>query len=178
MVHTAIARPGPGEYLPYFDRYIGLVRSDDALEALVSLAESTPRYLSGVGEAQAAHRYAPGKWSVKQTLGHLCDCERVFAYRAMRIARADATALPGFEENDYAANGGFDARPFADIVVEFRAVRAASIALFGSLTEEAQSRCGTANGAVVSPRALAWIIAGHELHHMGLLRERYGIRES
>src|SRR5262245_58183741 len=98
MVHTAIARPGTDEYLPYYGKYIQLVKGDDALETLVSLSNSTPKYLGTISEAKSAHRYAPGKWSVKQTIGHMCDVERVFTYRALRIARADTTPLPGFEE--------------------------------------------------------------------------------
>jgi len=178
MVHTAIARPEPDEYLAYYGKYIQLVKSDAALDALVALSNSTPRYLGTISESRSAHRYAPGKWSVKQTVGHICDVERVFAYRALRIARSDATPLPGFEENDYVANGNFDDRPFSDLVLEFRAIRSASIALFGSLSEEAHGRRGTANNATVTPRALAWIAAGHELHHLGLLRDRYGFPDA
>ncbi len=121
------------------------------------------------------HRYAPGKWSVKQVVGHLCDGERVFAYRALRFARADRTPLPGFDETLWVPEGNFDARPIDDLALEYRAVRSASIALFASLAPEALARIGVANDTPMSVRALAWTIAGHELHHRGLLIERYGL---
>jgi len=112
---------------------------------------------------------------VKEVVGHLSDSERVFAYRALRMGRADTTPLAGFDENAYTPAGRFDARPLADILREYESVRAASLALFGGLDEEALLRRGTANGKEISVRALAWIIAGHELHHRRLLVERYGI---
>jgi uncharacterized damage-inducible protein DinB len=176
MPFTTLARPTAEEHAPYYGRYIALVKSADAVEALITQIDDTSSLLERVDEQRAASRYAPGKWSVKQVVGHLVDAERVFAYRAMRFARADQTELPGFEENDYAENGGFDDRPLADLALELRAVRAASIALFGSLAPEATLRHGTANGTPMSVRALAWTIAGHELHHRSVLIDRYGLR--
>ena len=176
MPHATIARPGPNEHAPYYGKYIDRVPGDDALPALVSQIGETAALLERLDEAKASFRYAPDKWSVKQVIGHVADGERVFAYRALRFARADMTPLPGFEENDYARTGGFDDRPLRDLVVEFRAVRAASIALFASLTPEAAGHIGTANNSPMSVRALGWVIAGHELHHRGLLIERYGLK--
>jgi uncharacterized damage-inducible protein DinB len=170
-----IARPTADEHVHYYGRYIALVSGDDAVTALITQIDATSALLGRVDERRAAHRYAPGKWSVKQVVGHIADAERVFAYRALRFARADQTPLAGFEENDYAESGGFDARPLSDIALEFRAVRAASIALFASLAPEMTLRHGMANDSLMSVRALAWTIAGHELHHRGVLVERYGL---
>lgn len=177
MLVATVVRPGAGENAPYYDRYIGLVPGDDALPALIAQIGRTAALLDRATEQQAAFRYAPEKWSVKQVVNHLSDGERVFAYRAMRIARADTTPLPGFDENAYAATAEADRRPLADLVLEYRAVRAATIALFASFGPEALARVGTANDSPISPRALGWIVAGHELHHRSLLIERYGLTE-
>ena len=176
MQTMTISRPAADEYAPYYGKYLSLVQDDDGLQALSTQIEATASLLARVDEQRATHRYAPGKWSIKQVVGHLADAERVFAYRALRFARADQTPLPGFEQNDYAAHGDFDARRLADLVLELRAVRAASIALFGSFSPETALRRGTANDTSMSVRALVWTIAGHELHHRGLLMERYGLK--
>src|SRR4029077_5181557 len=119
------------------------------------------------------HRYAPGKWSIKEVIGHVSDAERVFSHRALRFARGDRTRLPGFDEKAYTPAGRFDARPLPDLAAELDAVRHATIALFAGLDSEALARRGPANNKEVSVRALAYIIAGHERHHVGILRERY-----
>lgn len=171
-VATAV-RPEAGEYLAYYGRYIDQVPESDAIQALErQLAEMRP-LLAGLDEAQGAHRYAPGKWSVKQVLGHVTDSERVFAYRALRFARGDRTPLPGFDENRFAEAAASDLRPVRDLVAELEAVRAASLALFRGLDAEAWTRRGTANEAEISVRALAFVIAGHGRHHTAILRERY-----
>lgn len=170
-----IARPESGEHVPYYSRYIALVPGDDAGPALATQIAETLGMLKDVDEPRALHRYQPGKWSVKEVLGHVMDAERVFAYRALRFARRDATALPGFDENTWVPAANFDRLPLADLLVEFAAVRAATVRLFRNLEPEALTRRGTANGDPVSVRALAWIIAGHERHHRGVLRERYGV---
>ena len=174
-VNTTIARPAADEYAPYYGKYIGLVEGDDVLPHLVSQVERTWRMLSTLDDKRASHRYEPGKWSVKQVVGHLSDVERVFTYRALRMSRADATPLPGFDENAYVDNATFDDRPIEDLALEFRAVRSATIALFASLPESALVRRGTANDVPFSVRSFAWICAGHELHHRKLLVERYGL---
>jgi uncharacterized damage-inducible protein DinB len=143
------------------------------LETLERQCVETARLLEKIPESKALYRYAPAKWSIKEVLGHLADSERVFAYRALRFARGDTTPLPGFDEQVYAPAGRFDERSVADLGAELGAVRRATIALFGGLDEEALARRGTANGTEVSVRALAYIIAGHELHHLTVLRERY-----
>src|SRR5262245_976954 len=169
-----IPKPQPDEHVEYYARYIRLV-GDDALGALRAQSASTPRMLSGLSEAQANHRYAPEKWSVKEVVGHITDAERVFSYRALRIARADTTPLPGFDENAWVPVAHFDRRSMHDLVAGYEAVRAATVALLSSFDEDALTRRGTANDQVISVRALAHIMAGHELHHVALLRERYGL---
>ena len=146
-MNSIIERPAAGEFAPYYGRYIEKVEGSDVLPLLVNQIERTWQLLSSVDESRAAFRYAPDKWSIKQVVGHLSDGERVFAYRALRFARADVTPLPGFDENHFAEQGAFDDRPIADLVLEFRAVRSATIALFASLSPEALRRRGTANDA-------------------------------
>jgi len=168
-----IPRPDATEYAPSYDAYISKVPDGDLLETLEAQRRQTRQLLAGLTEAKALHRYAPGKWSVKEVVGHLADSERVFCYRALRFARGDQTPLAGFDEKAYTPAGGFDTRTVADLAAELDAVRRATIALLGSLDAEALARRGTANGREVSVRALAYIIAGHERHHLAILRERY-----
>jgi uncharacterized damage-inducible protein DinB len=169
----AIPRPGADEHVPYYAPYIARVPGDDALPTLAGHIEAWHPFLGKLSEAQALHRYAPGKWSVKEVLGHVCDAERVFAYRALRFARADATPLAGFDENAWVPAAGSDRRPVAELADELRAVRAASVAFFRSLDVASLARRGEANGHAISVRALAWIMAGHALHHETIFRERY-----
>lgn len=168
-------RPAAAEYSPSFQNYVTLVPDGPILAHLEERMVGTADLLLPLTEAQAMHRYAKGKWSVKEVVGHLADAERVFAYRALCIGRGDKTPLPGFEENDYVANANTDRRPLWQIVEELRVLRAATLSLFNGFDAAAAARVGNANGNPVSVRALAWIIAGHELHHLGVLRERYGV---
>ncbi|HEX5831177.1 MAG TPA: DinB family protein [Gemmatimonadaceae bacterium] len=166
-------RPGADEYLAYYARYIDRVPDGDILAHLEGQIEDVRARLGTFSEERAGFRYAPGKWSVREVVGHMIDVERVMAHRALRFARADVTPLPGFDENAWIAPAGFDARALASLLDEAAAVRAATLALFRNLPEEAWSRGGEANGAHVTVRALAWIIAGHERHHLTLIEERY-----
>jgi hypothetical protein len=168
-----VARPQAGEYAPYYDRYISLIQGDDILNTLDHQRRQTMLLLSGRDDHDGDFRYAPEKWSAKEVLGHVCDTERIFAYRALRIARADATPLEGFEQDDYVRHGLFAHRPLADLVEDFIAVRRATLSLLRNLDEVAWTRCGIANKNEVSVRALAYIIAGHELHHRRILEEKY-----
>src|ERR1022692_1927863 len=168
-----IARPQAGEYAPYYDRYISLIHEDDILNTLDKQRRQTMLLLSGRNDDDGNFRYAPEKWSAKEVLGHICDTERIFAYRALRIARADATPLEGFEQDDYVRNGPFAQRPVADLVEDFIAVRRATLSLLRNLDEAAWTRRGIANKNEVSVLALAYIIAGHELHHRRILEEKY-----
>jgi uncharacterized damage-inducible protein DinB len=170
---AAIPRPDGTEYAPYYGTYIGKVPEGDLLETLENQRRDTQRLLAGLSEQQALHRYAPGKWSIKEVVGHLADSERVFAYRALRFARADETPLASFDEQAWTPAGKFDARALKDLAAELDVVRHATLALFRGLDAEALPRRGIASGKPVSVRALAWIIAGHERHHVALVRERY-----
>jgi len=169
----AIPRPEPGEFLEYYGKYIARVPGEDALVALSMTPPALLARLAGAEPARGAHRYAEGKWTVCGVVQHVVDSERVFAYRALRFARADATPLAGFDENAWAPAAEADRRTLDDVLAEFATVRAATRSLLASFTPEAVRRLGVANGAPVSVRALAWIIAGHELHHLAILRERY-----
>lgn len=168
-----IARPATDEYAPYYSTYIDEVTEPDVVAVLSAARQSTAEFLAGLDEKQAAFRYAPGKWSLREVVGHLSDSERIFAYRLLRVARGDTTPLAGFEENDYVPAGQFERRPLADVAQEFASVRDATLTLLGGLDAEALARRGTASGKPVSARALAFIIAGHEKHHLGVIRERY-----
>lgn len=170
---TAIARPDATEHAPYYAKYIEKVPQGDLLSILERQRQETAALLKGIPESKAGHRYASGKWSIKEVVGHVNDAERVFSYRAMRIARGDATPLASFEQDQFVAAGNFDARSLADLAAEFDAIRRATIALIKSFEAEAISRRGTASGKEVSTRALAYIIAGHERHHIDIVKERY-----
>jgi len=173
MTTLAAGPPAPTEHVPYYGKYIALSPERDAIEALERSFADALAIFRGVPEARAEHRYAPGKWSIKEVVGHLIDGERVFAYRAMRIARNDPTGLPGFDENLYVPHGEFDRRSLADLLAEWELVRQGNVAMFRGLPSEAWTRSGVANGDAISVRALAYIIAGHGRHHATLVRERY-----
>jgi uncharacterized damage-inducible protein DinB len=166
-------RPASDEYAPYADVYISLIQGDDVLAVLEQQRRDMVLLLSGRDEDDGNRRYAPGKWSAKEVLGHICDTERIFAYRALRIARNDKTPLPGFEQDDYVRAAPFVRCPLADLVEDFIAVRRATLSLLRSLDETAWLRRGLANQNEVSVRALAYTIAGHELHHRRILEQRY-----
>jgi len=168
-----IPRPRPDEYVPYFGTYISKVPEGDVLELLGAQGAETQRLLRGLTPTQAMHRYAPGKWSIKEVVGHVADAERVFSYRALRFARGDDTPLTSFDENKWMPFCGFDARSLSDLADELESVRRATLSLFRTFDATALERRGVASGNGVSVRALAYIIAGHERHHVGILRERY-----
>ncbi len=175
MVPVSQVRPRADEFAPYYQKYIDRVPSGDVVAVLARQIDETAVLLGKVKESNAGHRYAPDKWSIREVVGHVSDAERVFAYRALRFARGDEGALLSFDEKAFVAGGGFDRRTLADLVAEFRAVRQATLALFRSLDDEAFSRGGTASGQHVTVRALAHIIAGHEVHHVAILKERYRV---
>ena len=172
---ASVVRPAKSEYDPYYHRYISLVPDDDVLVALDQQLSETLILLRSLSEQHGTFRYEPGKWSVKEVLGHLIDTERIMAYRALCIARQDRTPLPGFEQDDYVKNGSFDQRSVGNLGREFEQVRRATISLFRNLEPGAWERTGIANNVEVSVRALAYIIAGHELHHKAILKDRYGL---
>ena len=170
---AAVTRPQPDEYAPYYETYVSLIPGDDIVGTLEAQRVQMAQLLAARSEREGNFRYAPDKWSVKEVIGHICDAERIFAYRLLRIARGDQTPLASFEQNDYIAPGAFGERTLADLAAEFAAVRAATIALVQSLKAEAWVRRGAASGKTVSARALAYIIAGHEIHHRKILDEKY-----
>jgi len=173
MSEQTINRPEQTEYNPYYEKYVSLVPTGDIVETLSRQIEETLALLRSIDEARAVYRYEPDKWSIKQVVGHVCDTERIFAYRALRFARGDQTPLPGYDQDEYVLSANFDARTLADLAAEFERIRAATVALFRSFHAEAMQRRGKANDNEVSVRALAHIIAGHELHHVQVLRTRY-----
>lgn len=172
-----IPKPAAGEYNPFFDTYISKMPECDVLAYLQTQNHDSLALLRQTPETRADFRYAPGKWSIKEVVGHLCDTERIMAYRALRIARGDATPLPGFEQDDYVKTGSFDNRTLADLVDEFQLIRQSTLALFRGLDEAAWERRGISNNAPMSVRALVYIIAGHEKHHVRILREKYALAE-
>ena len=166
-------RPEATEYADYYANYISKVPGSDVLSVLESQRLQMLQLFAGRSERDGSFRYAPGKWSVKEVLGHITDTERIFTYRALRIARGDQTPLPGFEQDDFVKNGAFGERTLASLAEEFGLVRSASVALFRSFPEEAWSRRGVASQKEVTARALAFITAGHQMHHRVILEERY-----
>lgn len=166
MPGIAIGRPGSGEHLPYYGQYIALVPDGDILELLERQVADTVAFCASLSSAQARQRRAPEEWNATEIVGHLADVERVCAYRALRIARADPTPLNGVEFDDYVTAGGFAERPLGAVVAEFVATRQATMGLLRGLDAAAWARVGTADGSAIGVRALAYIIAGHELHHL------------
>jgi hypothetical protein len=172
---AATIRPNADEFAPYYGPYVAAVADGDITRTLAQQGEDFLSRLKLLSEEQAAFAYAPGKWTVKEVVCHITDAERIFAYRALRIARGDATPLASFEENAYAVNSGANDRPLETLLGEFAAVRGATLALLRWLPEAAWTRRGTASGKEVSVRALAWMMAGHAMHHASVLKDRYGV---
>jgi uncharacterized protein (TIGR03083 family) len=167
-----LSRPGSTEHADYYQTYIARVPDVPLLDFLARQPGNYRRLLAGVSDQQAAAPTAPGKWSIKQVLGHVCDAERVMTYRALRFARGDEKELHGFEQDDYVREAGSNSRTLEDLLAEFEAIRKATIALFSSLPAGAETRAGVANGNRVTVRALAYIAAGHAQHHYELLKAR------
>lgn len=170
---TAIGRPDPSEHSPYFGRYIALVPEGDLLETLEQQTEDSLELLDSLTEEQGDLRYQPGKWSLGQVVGHMADTERAFAFRALWVARGSTEEQPGFDENVWASLAGHDERALADLVEEFAAVREATLSFARTITPEMAVRQSVINGHQTSVRAMLHILAGHERHHLAILRERY-----
>jgi uncharacterized damage-inducible protein DinB len=168
-----LQRPAEGEFNPYYGKYIGLVPDGDFVELLARQADDTLSVLRAIPENMAGHAYAEGKWTIKEVVGHVCDAERIFAYRLLRFGRGDQSPLSSFDENTYVPAGQFAQRTLASLVEEFAAIRSATIALVAGLPADGWLNTGPASGSPVSARALAYIIAGHELHHRDILLTRY-----
>lgn len=168
-------RPESDEYGAYYASYIGRVPDGDMCGQLAQQLDEARALLAPLSPEQTDFRPKPDDWNILEVLGHVTDAERVFAYRALRIARGDGTPLASFDQDLYVANGNFSGRTLADLLEEFTTVRHATLALFRTLSDEAWQRRGTASNSPISVRALAYIIAGHELHHMADFRQRYNI---
>ena len=169
------ARPAPSEYPEWHKGYVARVPEGDIVASLRDGQDRMKETLGTLPESIGSHRYADGKWTVRTVIGHMIDAERIFAYRALRIARGDATPLASFDENAFAVAAASDERRVAELVAELLAVRDGTTRLFASLPDAAWARSGTANNASVSVRALAYITAGHALHHLSILKDRYDI---
>jgi len=169
-----IPKPQQGEYNPYAEMYIKLLPDDGLLlKHLERNFKKTKSFILSIPRNKLDYRYAPGKWNIKEILVHIIDDERIYAYRALRIARNDKTPLPGFEQDDYVPFSRANERRLKDIFEEFETVRKATISLLKSFKEEDFLRMGFANNHGVSVRALAYHLAGHELHHVNIIKERY-----
>ena len=166
-------RPEADEFSPLHAAYVAHVPDGDIVQTLRAQIGDTVALVHSLSEDRGAHRYAPGKWSIRQVLGHMADTERIMAYRALRVARGDTTPRAGFDEDEFVAHASFDARALHELAEDLVIVRTATVALFAPMSDTELTRSGTANGARVTARALAWIIAGHERHHLAILRERY-----
>ncbi len=170
---NAFARPEATEMAPYYQKYVDRCAGDDVMGALLDSLKKCRELFARIPADKGDHRYAPEKWSIKDVLQHMIDTERVFSYRAMRIARNDATPLPGFDEDEYARIANATARPLDDLYMETEIIRGGTILLLQSLEDNMLLRQGTASNNPVSVRALGWITAGHMLHHIGVIEERY-----
>jgi uncharacterized damage-inducible protein DinB len=170
-----VTRPAATDYASAFAGYIAEVTDEDVLAALATQSTETQKLLASLDESKALFRYAESKWSVKEVLGHMTDAERIMVYRALAIGRGETQPLPGFEENDYVRNASFDSWKLGDLAEQYALVRRSTLLLFRNLPDEAWDRRGNANGSEITPRALAWVVAGHELHHVKVLRERYRV---
>jgi len=173
MSTVKIPRPQADEHVAYYGRYISQVPDGDLITMLREQAMDTVALLRGVPREREDYAYAPGKWTIKEVVGHLIDAERVFSYRALTFARAPGSSLPGFDENAWVPAGKFGTRTLADLLEEFQVVRSSTVQLASHMDDEALKSRGMANGAEISVRALLYIAAGHERHHVALFRERY-----
>ena len=167
------ARPQPNEAASYYSRYIDLVPGADILAEFKKQGEETAKFLATISEEKSLHRYGPDKWTIRELLNHVNDCERIFLFRAFWFARGFTEPLPGFDQDACVQAAQANDVSWADHVAEFNALRLTSLSLFGNLPEQAWSRTGTANDTVFTVRALAYIIAGHVSHHVSVIKQRY-----
>lgn len=168
-----LKRPESNEYAPHFETYISKVPNGDYEAFLRNQLEQISSHFSQLTDEQGLARYAPGKWSLKEVLGHMTDTERIMSYRMLRIARGDTTPLPGFDEVTFVENGSFDQVSLTDLIADFQAVRQATFTLLTTIDESAWPRAGSASTFDITARALAYVLAGHAEHHLSVIRERY-----
>jgi len=168
-------RPRDDEYAPFYNTYVKLVPEDDVLPAFREQVAVIRKLGATVPAARETHAYAPGKWTVRQVIGHVIDAERVFSYRALCFSRSDVTPLPAFDENAYVDHAGFNDVPLADLVEEFVLLRSANVKMFESLGADQWTASGIANRNAISVRALAYVMTGHVRHHLNMLRDHYAL---
>lgn len=168
-----IRKPETSEYNPFYETYVSKVASDDMLSVLREQLATVSSFFGALTEAQGEHRYAEGKWSIKEALNHINDIERIFSYRAMCIARGETQSLPGMDQDTYQENSGADRRSLTSLVKEFEAIRHATLCLFEHMSDEDGLKVGEASGSKISVRALAALIAGHALHHQQVTQQKY-----
>lgn len=166
-------RPQRSEYPGYYYGYVDRIGQGNILDLLSAQRETTLNVFASIDERRAERAYAPGKWTIKEVVGHMVDVERVFAYRALCFARRETAPQPGFDQDAYVRAADFNRRSLNDITQEFSQTRDASLGLFRGFQEEVWLQAGVANGAEFTVRSIAYIIAGHELHHLAVIRERY-----
>ncbi|MCB9189108.1 MAG: DinB family protein [Flavobacteriales bacterium] len=161
----------------YFAGYVNRTQEEDLLKGLEKSLDCTLCLLNGLSDSEAGYSYSEGKWTIKQVVQHLTDTERVFTYRALSIARGDRQNLCGFDEDGFAENDCSSNRNFSDILKEFEVVRKSTILLFDSFSSDVLDNIGAANGVNFTPRILGWVLLGHELHHVGVIKERYLLQD-
>lgn len=166
-------RPLPTEHPAYFTHYIDLVKNDDVLKELKSQIAELKHLMAGIPQEKESFVYAPGKWTIKEILGHIIDTERIMAYRALCVARKDKSKLPGFDQNAFVANANFNNRTLKDLAYEFAVVRESNLLLFKHFTESSLNEIGNSNGAEISVRAIIFMIAGHTTHHVNVIKAKY-----
>lgn len=166
-------RPQQNDYAAYYDTYISKVSGDTIKEIITSYSEPLLKFYELLPEEKANHAYAEGKWTVKELLQHIIDAERVFSYRALRIARKDQTPLPGFDENSFATNSKASDRTLQSLKDEFSFLRKSTDILLSTFNDEQLAQKGTASNQPVTANAIAFIIFGHMIHHKQILEERY-----
>lgn len=166
-------RPAKTDYAEYYQRYIDLIEGEDIINILSSLNKETSDVLNSFPQSKGNFAYAPGKWSVKEVVGHMMDTDRIFAYRALAIARGEKQPLPSFDQDEYVKNGKFNLRELSDLTYEYRLLRESNILLFKGFEQSVYSNRGVAAGNEVTVLALMWMIAGHQKHHLNILREKY-----
>jgi hypothetical protein len=173
MVQPQLSRPESSEYISYYERYIKLVPENDIVQATGIQIEETMNFLRSLSNTAGDKRYAPDKWNIKEVVGHMIDCERVFIQRALFFARNNSGPLPGFEQDDFIAAANFNSQPFQDLINEYEFVRRSDLYFFRHLSREAWLREGIANDNKFTVRALAYICLGHERHHIDIIKTRY-----
>lgn len=166
-------RPAKTDYAEYYQKYIDLIESEDIIQVLSSLNEEASDIFNSFPQSKGDYAYAKDKWTVKEVVGHMMDTDRIFAYRAMAIARGEKQPLPSFDQDEYVRNGKFNLRELSDLTYEYRLLRESNLLLFKGLNHSVYSKRGIAAGNEVTVLALMWMIAGHQKHHLKILKEKY-----